>query len=204
MLFLSHGYDFILLILLWFWHECTFTPCLSRVKFFAVFWLKKTLIQAIISDQTTCIIPVYWPIFYFLSLPPPHFLFFIFPPNLHLPPYSSPPSHLSLYSYPSFSLFIHPASPSTSCADGGLLTPQITPSSSTSSSHINPLLHDSSSAACSPPWPTTSITLRGENKNHHSSYLPPFWIDLSISTSAPLRLFYLSTCLTLLVALLSL
>lgn len=78
-------------------------------KLFAVFWLKKTLIQAIVSDQTTCIIPVYWPIFYFLSLPPSHFLFFFIPPNLHLPSYSSLPLSLThslslfLYPHPSFS-----------------------------------------------------------------------------------------------------
>lgn len=176
-------------------------------KLFAVFWQKKTLIQAIISDQTTCIIPVYWPIFYFLSLPLLTFYFFLFFSHFAFASLFISPSHPFLYSHPSFPpSFILPRHP-LHVLMGVLLTPL----SSTSSSHINqptlpskppsmtPLLppaplHD-------PPPPSLS---GGKNKNHHSSYLPPFWIDLSISTSAPLRLFYLSTCLTLLVALLSL
>lgn len=136
----------------------------------------------------------------FLSLPllififPPQFAFasqYIFPlyPHASLPSPFKPPSSLHVL------------------VGGGIFNPS---NQSFFPHHLllhspQPLHHGSSSTTCSPtPWPTTFITLRGENKNHHSSYLPSFWIDLSISTSAPLRLFYLSTCLTLLVALLSL
>lgn len=212
MYFLSHGYDFILLILLWFWHECTFTPCLSRVKD-----ILAQVICCILTKENIDPSHYLWPnylhyssvltyILFFVP-PPPHFLFFLFFSQFAFASLFISPSHPFLCSHPSFPpSFILPRHP-LHVLMGVLLTPL----SSTSSSLINqptlpskppsmtPLLppaplHD-------PPPPSLS---GGKNKNHHSSYLPPFWIDLSISTSAPLRLFYLSTCLTLLVALLSL
>lgn len=142
------------------WQECTFAPCLSRVKYILAqviccFWLKKTLIQTIVSDQTTCIIPVYWPIFYFLSLPPSHFFLFFLQFAFA---FLSPP--LSLF--PTLPSFLHSSYLSYHlCAGGGFLTPQITPAptltcpalsklpSMTSLLPPAPLLHD-------PPLPSLS------------------------------------------------
>lgn len=124
---------------------------------------------------------------YFILCPSPSSLLILFsPPKLHLPPQSP---HLPHPSCP----FIHLPPPHMVMWD----------LKRSSSSSIN-------CPSMSPPPPPAPLhdpsppSLSGGNKNHHFSYLPPFWIDLSISTSAPLRLFYLSTCLTLLVALLSL
>lgn len=145
---------------------------------FSRFQLKNTLIWAVTFDLhystvLTCAL--------FLSPLPSSLWFFYF--NLHLNPH--PTSH-------SIFFFLHlPHLPHVLIGWGwGMLIFLL---------FLFLLLHYQPPAPPPPP-PTTSITLRGEP--HHSSHLP-LWIDLSISTSAPLRL-YLSTCLTLLVALLSL
>lgn len=130
---------------------------------------------------------------YFIFVPPPSSLFFVCTDSpLHY--FFSPHPHIQFF-FSIYPAFLQP----TCWLVGGGKWAQIWNFSS-------PLFHyPTCSTSCLPslpPWPTTSITLRGEI--HHPSYLPPLWIDLSISTSAPLRLLYLSTCLTLLVALLSL
>lgn len=185
-------------------YECNFTPCLSRVKYILAHVICCILTKENI-DPSHCLWPNYLHyssvLTYILFFVPPSFslLFIFIPPHLHMPSFSSllPLSLLPPLLLPS----IHTASPPSicrwrifnpinSCPPPTLTHPPSFPKPP-------PCLLFSP-----PPWPTASITLRGEYKNHHSSYLPPFWIDLSISTSAPLRLSYLSTCLTLLVALL--
>lgn len=160
---------------------------------FPRFQLKNTLIRAIIFWPNYLHYSTVLTYILFLSLPLPHFFKFICTDSpLH---YFSLPILTSNIIFSIYPAFLQP----TCWLVGGGKRAQILNFSS-------PLLHyPTCSTSCLPslpPWPTTSITLRGEI--HHPSYLPPLWIDLSICTSAPLRLLYLSTCLTLLVALLSL